>query len=221
MSVAPPLHRPTRRVPTGQSPQEPLALTGNRRRALGNRIFAGVSTGAAIVILIVLAAVAGFLLVRAWPALTVPVEQIAGATGGKSFWAYVAPLAFGTVLASVIALAVAVPLSIGVALFISHYAPRRLAQGLGYLIDLLAAIPSVIFGLWGMAFLQPVIDPLFQWLSTHLGFVPFFTHYQAPARNLLAAGRVLAVLTLPLITATTLAVIFPTPRLHKDASRAP
>src|SRR5690625_1673956 len=141
--------------------------------------------------------------VRAWPALTVPVDEVAVATGGKSFWAYVAPLAFGTVLASVIALAVAVPLSIVVALFISHYAPRRLAQGLGYLIDLLAAIPSVIFGLWGMAFLQPVIDPLFQWLSAHLGFLPFFAHYQAPARNLLAAGLVLAVMILPIITATT------------------
>lgn len=220
MSVAPPLHRPTRRVPTEQPPQEPLALTGNRRGALGNRIFAGISTGAAIVILIVLAAVAGFLLVRAWPALTVPVDQIAGATGGKSFWAYVAPLAFGTVLASVIALAVAVPLSIGVALFISHYAPRRLAQGLGYLIDLLAAIPSVIFGLWGMAFLQPVIDPLFQWLSTHLGFVPFFADYQAPARNLLAAGLVLAVMILPIITATTREVFLQTPRLHEEASLA-
>src|SRR5690625_7905583 len=89
MSVAPPLRRPTRRVPTGQPPREPLALTGNRRGALGNRIFAGVSTGAAIVILIVLAAVAGFLLLRAWPALTVPVDEVAVATGGKSFWAYV------------------------------------------------------------------------------------------------------------------------------------
>src|SRR5699024_3143844 len=126
------------------------------------------------------------------------------ATGGKSFWAYVAPLAFGTVLASVIALAVAVPLSIGVALFISHYAPRRLAQGLGYLIDLLAAIPSVIFRPCGMALLLHVIDPLFQWFRPHLGFLPFFAHYQALARNPLAAGLVLAVMNLPIITATFL-----------------
>lgn len=189
---------------------------------LGNTIFAGVSTGAGVLILVILAAVAGFLLWEARDALTASNEELAELPimRGESFLGYVAPLLFGTVLASVIALIVAVPLSIGIALFISHYAPRRLSQGLGYLVDLLAAVPSVIFGLWGIAFLQPLIHPLFQWLSTNLGWIPLFADYQAPARNILTGGLVLAVMILPIISATTREVFLQTPRLHEEASLA-
>src|SRR5699024_8046481 len=132
---------------------------------------------AGIAILFVLAAVAAFLLYRAWPALIASREEVGSFTGGRSLWEYVAPLLFGTVLSSTIALIVAVPLSIGIALFISHYAPRRLAQGLGYLVDLLAAIPSVIFGLWGIQWLQPTLHPLFQWLSDNFGWIPLLAAY--------------------------------------------
>lgn len=189
---------------------------------LGNKIFASVSTSAGVLILVILAAVAGFLLWEARDALTASDEQLAELEimRGESFLGYVAPLLFGTVLASVIALIVAVPLSIGIALFISHYAPRRLSQGLGYLVDLLAAVPSVIFGLWGIAFLQPLIHPLFQWLSTNLGWIPLFADYQAPARNILTGGLVLAVMILPIISATTREVFLQTPRLHEEASLA-
>src|SRR5699024_7964938 len=143
---------------------------------LGNRIFAGLSTGSGILILVILAAVAAFLLYRAWPALTAGAGAFADVDfmQGRGLWAWVAPLVFGTVLSSVLALVVAVPLSIGIALFISHYAPRRLAQLLGYVIDLLAAIPSVIFGLWGIQWLMPLVSPVFTWLSTRLGFIPLF-----------------------------------------------
>ncbi len=204
------------------SGHRPEIRTGRNPGKLGNRIFAGVSTGAGVLILVVLAAVAIFLLIRAWPALTATREQLAdvGFMQGRSLWEYVGPLLFGTVLSSVIALLVAVPLSIGIALFISHYAPRRLAQGLGYLVDLLAAIPSVIYGLWGIQWLQPTIDPLFAWLSDTLGFIPLFADYQAPARNILTAGLVLAIMILPIITATIREVFLQTPRLHEEASLA-
>ncbi len=220
MSIAPPLHRTAPAAPVRELPQEQLPLIHVGRRGWGNRIFAGISTAAAVTIVVVLAAVAAFLLVRAWPAITSAPEAIAGATSGVSFWAYVAPLAFGTILASAIALVIAVPMSIGIALFISHYASRRLGQVLGYLIDLLAAIPSVVFGLWALGFLQPVIDPVFKWLSTQFGFLPFFADYQAPARNMLAAGLVLAVMILPIITATTREVFLQTPQLQQEASLA-
>ena len=88
--------------------------------------------------------------------------------------AYVWPLVFGTLLASALALLIAAPLAIGVALFISHYAPRRLAVPLGYLVDLLAAVPSIVYGLWGIFFLAPRMVPLYVWLDDHLGFIPFF-----------------------------------------------
>ncbi|WP_405002515.1 phosphate ABC transporter permease subunit PstC [Georgenia satyanarayanai] len=200
----------------------PALRAGRTPGKLGNRLFAGISTGAGVVILVILAAVAIFLFVRAWPALVASRDELAevGFMQGRNLWEYVAPLLFGTVLSSVIALVVAVPLSVGIALFISHYAPRRLAQGLGYLVDLLAAIPSVIFGLWGIQWLQPVIDPLFAWLSEHLGWIPLFADYQAPARNILTAGLVLAVMILPIITATIREVFLQTPRLHEEASLA-
>ena len=89
-----------------------------------------------------------------------------------SFWAYVGPLVFGTVWAAALALLMAVPLAIGIALFISHYAPRRLAQCLGYIVDLLAAVPSVVFGLWGINVLAPAVQPLYAWLVENLGWFP-------------------------------------------------
>src|SRR5699024_9275947 len=100
------------------------------------------------------------------------------------------------------------------------YAPRRLAQGLGYMVDLLAAIPSVVYGMWGMSWLVPVLEPLFRWFSDTLGFIPLFAGFQAPAKNIMAAGVVLAVMILPIITATIREVFLQTPRLHEEASLA-
>ncbi|MFV0252768.1 MAG: phosphate ABC transporter permease subunit PstC [Beutenbergiaceae bacterium] len=195
---------------------------GEHPGRLGNRLFAGASTGAGIVIVVLLGLVAGFLLYRAFPALLASRDALAevGFMRGQSLLGYALPLAFGTVLSSVIALLVAVPLSIGIALFISHYAPRRLAQVLGYLIDLLAAIPSVVFGLWGIQFLTPLVGPAFAWLSQNLGWIPIFSEYQGPARNVATAGLVLAVMILPIITATIREVFLQTPRLHEEASLA-
>ncbi|NCD16826.1 MAG: phosphate ABC transporter permease subunit PstC [Actinobacteria bacterium] len=201
----------------------PVAVTTSRPPGnLGNKVFAGLSGGAGWAIMITLAAVALFLVLRAMPAFTASAEQLENVKilRGQSFWGYVVPLLFGTLLSSVIALSVAVPLSIGIALFISHYAPRRLAQLLGYLVDLLAAIPSVIFGLWGARWLMGTIDPVFAWLSDALGFVPLLQGYVPPARNIATASLVLAVMILPIITATIREVFLQTPRLHEEASLA-
>src|SRR5690606_616369 len=107
-------------------------------RRLVDRIFSNSALTAGALILAILAAVAAFLLVESVPALTADPDDV-NILNGEPFWSYVAPLVFGTLWASALALAMAVPVSIGIALFISHYAPRRLAQGLGYIIDLLAA----------------------------------------------------------------------------------
>lgn len=189
---------------------------------LGNKVFAGLASGAGWAILVTLAAVALFLVLRAAPAFTASEEELSGEgiLRGYGFWGYVGPLLFGTVLSSALALVIAVPLSIGIALFISHYAPRRLAQGLGYIVDLLAAIPSVIFGLWGARWLMGVVDPVFAWLSDTLGFLPFFQDYLPPARNIMTASLVLAVMILPIITAVAREVFLTTPRLHEEAALA-
>lgn len=201
--------------------REREARPASTGRLAGN-VFAGLSTGAGVLILVVLAAVAVFLLVEAWPGLTAPIDELRTISwfNADSLLAYVGPLIFGTLLASIIALVIAVPVSIGIALFISHYAPRRLAQGLGYLIDLLAAIPSVVYGLWGALWLIHRLDPVFSWLSSNLGFIPLLEGYQAPAKNVMAAGTVLAVMILPIITAVSREVFLQTPRLHEEASLA-
>ena len=118
----------------------------------GDRIFANLARGAGILILVVLAGVAVFLISEALPALVAPAATL---PGGRTLAAYIAPLVFGTVLSAVIALVVATPLAVGVALFITHYAPRRVAQPLAYLVDLLAAVPSIVYGLWGASVLGP------------------------------------------------------------------
>ncbi|WP_139738746.1 phosphate ABC transporter permease subunit PstC [Actinomyces wuliandei] len=189
----------------------------------GNSVFTALSYGAGVLIMGLLALVTAFLVYRALPALTASAQELEGVSfmRGRDLWGYVAPLVFGTLLSSLLALAVAVPLSIGVALFISHFAPRRLALGLGYLVDLLAAVPSVVFGLWGFLWLMPLLDPFYTWLSDGvLGSVPLFSGYTAPARNILTASLVLAVMVLPIITATVREVFLQTPTLHQEASLA-
>lgn len=209
---------------------EQPALTARKESAADN-IFAGLSGTSASLILVTLAAVATFLLVEAWPALTDTGGELADRVqwikpeAGESLIEIIGLLVFGTVVISAIALLIATPLSVGIALFISHYAPRKLAAGLGYLIDLLAAIPSVVYGLWGAIVLIPVLQPFYQFLSEVLGWIPLF----APAadgtvsntgRVAMSASIVLAIMILPIITAVTREVFLQTPTLHEEAALA-
>jgi phosphate transport system permease protein len=185
----------------------------------GDRVFKGVATGAGIVILVALAGVAIFLTYEGYPAFTTAKSDM---PNGDSFVVYVWPLVFGTLLAAALAMLIATPLSIGVALFISHYAPRRLASPLGYCIDLLAAIPSVVYGIWGISVLAPILSrSVYPWLEDNLGFIPLF---KGPAsssgRTIMTAALVLAVMILPIITAISREVFLQTPRLHEEASLA-
>lgn len=196
----------------------PGALTAKQRPA--DRIFAGSARGAGIVILVTLAAVSAFLLVEGYPALVTPPEEIA-ILDEQTFIVYVTPLVFGTLWAAALALLMAFPISIGIALFISHYAPRKIAVVLGYMVDLLAAVPSVVYGLWGGVILAPGIRPLYMWLEENLGFLPFFAGpTSGTGRTILTAAIVLAVMVLPIITAVSREVFLQTPRLYEEAALA-
>ncbi len=185
---------------------------------LGDRIFAGAARGAGIFIRVVLAGVAIFLIAQAVPAIVAPASAL---PGGVGLVAYIVPLVFGTLLAAVIALLIATPLAVAVALFITHFAPRRLAQGLGYLIDLLAAVPSIVYGLWGVAVLAPATLGLTTWLNTYLGWLPFFAGpVSATGRTMFVVGITLAVMILPIITAVSREVFLQTPKLHEEAALA-
>ncbi|KQR11985.1 phosphate ABC transporter permease subunit PstC [Cellulomonas sp. Leaf334] len=216
-----------------QSPPTPsptLAPAPVRRRTRvvdkgASRLFRWTATGAGALILVVLVAVAAFLVLRAWPALTTPAaeltEKVSWMGEATSLLDFVGPLIFGTILAAALALVIATPIALGIALFTSHYAPRRLASGLGYLVDLLAAIPSVVYGLWGGLVLAPMVKPVWAWLNEYLGFIPFFAGTVSPtARVLMTVGIVLAVMILPIITAVSREVFLQTPRLHEEAALA-
>ncbi|WP_252974475.1 phosphate ABC transporter permease subunit PstC [Janibacter melonis] len=187
-------------------------------RRLGDRVFTSLSTGSGILILVALVLVAIFLVAQALPALTADPSEVRGGAGLVS---YIGPLLFGTLLASVIAVVIAVPLSIGIALFISHYAPRRLAQALGYVVDLLAAVPSIVFGFWGLSVVGPGSRGVGEWLNEHLGFIPFFAgDASTTGKTMLVIGIVLAIMILPIMTAVNREVFLQTPRLHEEASLA-
>lgn len=192
---------------------------GAAKQRPGDRWFSGTALFAGSMILVTLAAVAIFLVVQSMPGLSANSDTASILSG--NFWEYVGPLVFGTAWSAALALLMAVPISIGVALFISHYAPRRLAQGLGYLVDLLAAVPSVVFGLWGIGVLAPAAQPLYSWLVDNAGWFPLFSGpVSSTGRTIFTAAIVLAVMVIPIITAICREIFLQTPVLHEEAALA-
>jgi phosphate transport system permease protein len=195
----------------------PDATPKSSRR--GDRTFAAITRTGAFTILAALVAVFVFLAVVGWSGFTSSPATYAPFT---SFTTYIWPLIVSTLLASAIAVIVAVPFAIGIALFVSHYAPPRLASLLAYLIDLLAAVPSVVFGLWGGRYLAGYLQPFQVWLHDHFGFLPFFGPGPPTpnGRSLFTAGIVLAIMILPIITAITREIFVQTPTLQEEAALA-
>src|SRR6266480_951865 len=195
-----------------------LAGASGGRRRVGDRLFSNAAVIAAVAVLALLAGVAIFLIIDSGPAITASAADL---PDGKSLVDYIAPLAFGTLLAAAVAVVVAVPLAVAVALFISHIAPRRLALTLAYVVDLLAAIPSIVYGLWGIFVLGPAMVPVLDWLVGNLSFIPFF---KGPAsvtgRTMLTAGLVLAVMILPIVSAVAPEVFSQTPRRLEEGALA-
>ena len=128
-----------------------------------------------------------------------------------------------TVLSSVFALTLAVPISVGIAVFLTQYAPRRLTRPFAVVIDLLAAVPSIIFGLWGIFVLAPMLVPIMRFLRSHLGWLFLFQKGNvslAGGGTIFTAGIVLAVMILPIITSVSREVFRQTPFAHIEAAQA-
>lgn len=191
-------------------------IRGDRAGSLIDRGFAVLATFAGIFILVILAFVALFL---TWNSRGAIYNGAEGLRLGR-FIQYVWPFAYGTVIVSALALLIATPVAIGVALYISHYAPWRVSKTIGYVIDLLAAIPSVVYGAWGLAFLAPALSGFFWWLHQNLAFIPLFAGEPGLGRNLLTASVVLAVMILPIISSVTREIFIQTPDLHQEAALA-
>ncbi len=133
-----------------------------------------------------------------------------------------APAIYGTLVSSAIALLIATPLALGVSIFLSEIAPKWVRQPVGFLVDLLAAIPSVVYGLWGIFVLIPLLrDPVTPFLrdTLGLGLTPLFSG-PSYGYSMLAAGVILAIMILPFISAVTREVLLAVPRSQREAALA-
>jgi len=202
-------------------PQPPPGGSANRP---GDRIFLGLSRGSGIALLAIMAAIAVFLTWRAVVALSrnegnflTTFEWNANASPPVFG---IAVLAYGTVVSSIIAMVIAVPVAVGIALFVSHYAPRRLATPLAYVIDLLAAVPSIIYGLWGALFLVPHLTGLYEWFDQFLGWTGILAYSGGAPRSLFTVGILLAIMILPIVTNVSREVFLQAPKTHEEAALA-
>jgi phosphate transport system permease protein len=189
------------------------------RTGISDGIFSNLTRVFALVIIVLLLALVTILLINAWPAITRfglsfisstawdPVKQVFGAL----------PAIYGTLVTSFIALLIAVPISLGAAIFLTELAPAWLRGPASLIIEMLAAIPSVIIGLWGLFVLVPFVRrPVESWLGGHLGFIPLF---QGPPFGVgfLAAGIILAIMIIPIITAVSRDAMKAVPNEQREA----
>jgi len=191
---------------------------------VGDRIYSLITTAFAVCIPVLLIAIAVEIGRAAWPAL----HQFGFGFLTSSEWDVpagkfgAAPAIFGTIVSSLLALIIATPLALGVAIFLSEFAPRWLQQPVAFLVDLLAAIPSVVYGLWGIFVMIPLLrDDVIPFLrdTLHLGGTPLFSG-PAYGPSMLAAGVILAIMALPYISAVSREVLRAVPRSQREAALA-
>jgi phosphate transport system permease protein len=193
-------------------------------RSLGDGIYRTAITLFVLCIPILLVLVAWELFSAGWPTLrefgvdfltSSAWDPVAGEFGA-------APAIYGTLLSSLLALLIAIPLALGVSIFLSELSPRWMRQPIGFLVDLLAAIPSVVYGLWGIFVLLPILrDPVIPFLRDTLGLgaTPFFSG-PAYGPSILAAGLILAIMVLPYIASVSREVLLAVPRSQREAALA-
>lgn len=216
----------TATMPEPKTDKTPAA--GRTGRIDAETIFRWTATAAGATIVAAIALIALFLLIRAVPSLMADeanfftsTEFSTGDANNLRFG--IRDLFMVTVLSSVFALIVAVPIGVGIALFLTHYAPSRLSKPFTMLIDLLAAVPSIVFGLWGFLVLAPQIAPVQDFLNDKLGWFFLFADGNvsiAGGGTIFTAGVVLAVMILPIITSVAREVFALTPRAHIEAAQA-
>lgn len=205
-----------------RSPKSPAQSKSATRQGLGDGIFKGVTLCFALSILVIAIAIAWQL----WHNSALSRHAFGWSFLSKQVWDPVAedfgalPFVYGTVVSSLLALMIAVPLGLGVAIFLAELAPRKISDACSFLIELLAAIPSVVYGLIGVFVLVPLMRTHVQpFLIRFAGFLPFF---KGPAYGvgLLTASIILAVMIVPFITTISREVLLSVPRAQKEAAMA-
>ncbi|MCL2653320.1 MAG: phosphate ABC transporter permease subunit PstC [Propionibacteriaceae bacterium] len=189
------------------------------RRHVGDRVWKSVTWAAGITTILILGGVVAFLVIDGAPALSGTADTLPSHV--SNIWRLTSPLLFGSAWSSAWALLFATPVGIGFALFVTQVAPRRLGTVLGSAIDLLAAVPSVVYGLWGLFVVAPVAARVYAWLSAHLGWIPLFSGTpSATGRTVLTASLVLAIMVLPMVATLSREVISLVPKTNIEAALA-
>jgi phosphate transport system permease protein len=190
----------------------------------GDRSFRAGAIAAAVVVVLLVLFVGVFLAVLAIPSLRRDTANFLTSTqwnvGTGTLQFGIAGLLWTTAITSVVAMILAVPVAVGTALLVTQYVPPRVGSTIGFLIDLLAAVPSIIFGLWGLKLLGPFLGPFYDWLQRVLGWIPLFGKGVESTGNVLTASIVLAIMVLPIVSAMSRNVFAQTPRDHIEAALA-
>ncbi|MGA2210268.1 MAG: phosphate ABC transporter permease subunit PstC [Acidimicrobiales bacterium] len=203
----------------------PRTVTSEHR--LDDRLFRGGTRAVGLAVFALLFSIGAFLLWKSMPAFRkngiISFLTTSGfTTNGTAHPVFgVAALLFWTVVIALIAAVIGVPIAVGTALFIVEYAPLRLRRALIIVIDLLAVVPSIIFGLWGFFFLQPHMVGFEKFLTTHLGFIPIF-HTTSPILESSAfiAGTVVGIMIVPIVTSITREIFSLAPQGEREAALA-
>ncbi|MGH3450986.1 MAG: phosphate ABC transporter permease subunit PstC [Haloechinothrix sp.] len=193
-----------------------------------DHIFRWLSTGSGIAVVASIGLIGAFLLIQSVPSLLannanflLTAEFNTGDADNLRFG--IRDLLIVTVLSSAFALALAMPVALGIALFLTHYAPAVLRRAFAYIIDVLAAVPSIVYGLWGIFVLAPALVPVSLWLNETLGWFPLFAKGNVSivgGGTIFTAGVVLAIMILPIITSVTREVFRQTPDAHIEGALA-
>jgi phosphate transport system permease protein len=197
-------------------------LANRRRRRPADAVFKFAAAACASIVLILLAGMMLRTTWAAWPAFRHSGLSLVTSNDWNPNLSKFGGLAFiyGTLVTSIIGLVLAVPVSVLIALFVSEVAPPRVGVPLGYVVDLLAAVPSVIYGLWGVFVLVPFLtNYVWQPLSRNLGFIPLFSHF-ASGRDFATAGVILALMITPIIAAVSREVFRTVPADERESALA-
>jgi phosphate transport system permease protein len=190
----------------------------------GDRLFRGLAGGSGVLIVLLVLFVGIFLLALALPSLLANQDNFLTSrnwtVAGNELRFGIAGLLWTTVLSSVLAMVMAVPVAVGVALCLTQYLHPRVAGPVSFVVDLLAAVPSIIFGLWGLSVLGPFLAPGAQWLIDRVGWIPLFGRSVDPKGSVFVASVVLAMMILPIVSAISRDVFAQTPRDHIEAALA-
>ena len=190
----------------------------------GDRLFGGAATLSGVIVILLVSLIAVFLIVQAIPALAANKANFftsrVWSPGGDQPAFGILEFLWTTVAASTVAMLISVPVGVGVALFITQYAPPWMRRPAAALVDLLAAVPSIVYGLWGLITFSPFFKPVQGFIESTLGWFPLLAPTGITGGTILFIAIVLAIMVLPIVTALSREVFDQTPVTHKEGALA-